>query len=138
MHDLQRAVGDLPQAQRQRRVDGVAQRLDVVLQRAGRAAAQRVDPAVLPADGQRVERSCRVGGVQVVPLLDARGQSGLLAVQQLTDGAADHRGRTVVRAVDTQNARPDVGVKVFLSTWHNLCQHTTPFQFFNKIFCHRM
>ncbi len=44
----------------------------------------------------------------------------------------------VCSRVCSEIGRHHVGVEVFLSTWHHLRQHTTPFQFFNKVFCHRM
>ena len=40
--------------------------------------------------------------------------------------------------IGSKVGRHHMGVEIFLCTWHYLCQHTTPFQFFNKIFCHRM
>ena len=44
----------------------------------------------------------------------------------------------VCSRVGSEIGRHHVGVEIFLSTWHYLRQHTTPFQFFNKIFCHRI
>ena len=61
-----------------------------------------------------------------------------LQVAQHHDTAKVTDMQRVCCGVGSKIGRHHVGVEVFLRTWHNLCQHTTPFQFFNKIFCHRM
>ena len=61
-----------------------------------------------------------------------------LQVTQHHDSTKVTDMKRVCGRVSTKISRHHVGVEVFLCTWHNLSQHTTPFQFFNKVFCHRM
>lgn len=108
VHDLSAGVGLAADAERQGRIDGVANRLDVFAQWTCLPAAKRVDGAVAARLSCEHEGAGGIVLVEIVPLLLAGGQAGAFASQERIDRRHDHRLCAIVGAIDRQDTHPDV------------------------------
>ena len=81
-HDLVRPVGHIAEAERQRGVDGVADRLDGAAEARRRARAERIDAGGGLRLQREADRPCGIEDEQEIPSLLAERQRRSLASHQ--------------------------------------------------------